>query len=254
MTGEVREMSAPENPRFLPKGAERCVWMAAGMVAYKLCDRVFDCESCPFDAVMRGQAPAAPGDALLAPVPAIGPDEFREDRRYHAAHTWAQAVGPDRLRIGLDAFAAWLVGDATSIVLPPAATLVAAGRAGAWLIDGCGPLPLRMPVDGTVIRGNPLLRTHPRLAIEAPYDAGWLIEARVADPAAALAGLLSASRMRERAARELGEFDAQARARLSRGAEEVGVTLADGGERIADLRRLLGAEQARSLIERFLAG
>jgi len=169
-------------------------------------------------------------------------------------HTWAQAVGPDRLRIGLDAFAAWLVGDATSVVLPPAASLVAAGRAGAWIIDGCGPLPLRMPINGTVIRANPLLRTHPRLAIEAPYDAGWLIEARVADPAAAIAGLMSAADMRGRAARELGEFDTAARSHLSRGAAAVGVTLADGGERIADVRRLLGAEHCRALIERFLAG
>lgn len=246
-------MSAPETPRFLPKGAERCVWMAAGMVAYKLCDRAFDCESCQFDAVMRGQAPAVP-EELSVPIAAIGPDEFREDRRYHAAHTWAQAVGPDRLRIGLDAFAAWLVGDATSIVLPPAASLIAAGGAGAWVIDGCGPLPLRMPVNATVIRANPLLRTHPRLAIEAPYDSGWLIEARVPDPAAAIAGLASAAAMRERTARELGEFDQEARTRLHRGAETVGVTLADGGERIADLRRLLGAESYRALIVRFLGG
>lgn len=245
-------MSA-ETPRFLPKGAERCVWMAAGMVAYKLCDRAFDCEACPFDHVMRGQAPAVPDEAPV-PIAASDPDEFRADRRYHAAHTWAQAVGPDRLRVGLDAFAAWLIGDATSVVLPPAASLVAAGRAGAWIVDSCGPLPLRMPVNGTVIRANPLLRTHPRLAIEAPYDAGWLIEARVADPAAAIAGLASAADMREQATRERGEFDTAARAHLSRGAETVGVTLADGGERIADLRRLLGAETYRALIERFLGG
>jgi glycine cleavage system H protein len=202
---------------------------------------------------MRGQA-AVTSEGELPPAAFIRPDEFREDRRYHAGHTWAQAVGPDRLRLGLDAFAAWLVGDAPSIVLPPAATLVAAGRAGAWIIESSGPLPLHMPVNGTVLRGNPLLRANPRLVIEAPYDAGWLIEARVTDPAAALAGLLSASSMHERAARELAEFDKEARAHSCRSAGEVGVTLADGGERIADLRRLLGAERYRSLIERFLAG
>ncbi|MFL6213965.1 MAG: hypothetical protein ACJ74J_08740 [Blastocatellia bacterium] len=26
-----------------------CVWMQAGVVGYKLCDRQFDCEHCPFD-------------------------------------------------------------------------------------------------------------------------------------------------------------------------------------------------------------
>lgn len=34
----------------------QCVWMQAGVVGYKLCDREFDCDQCPFDAALRGQA------------------------------------------------------------------------------------------------------------------------------------------------------------------------------------------------------
>lgn len=45
---------APPQPAYsgLP-----CVWMSAGLVAYKLCDRGFECESCPFDQAMRGALP-----------------------------------------------------------------------------------------------------------------------------------------------------------------------------------------------------
>ena len=40
-----------------PAGAPtRCVWMEAGVVGYKLCDREFDCDHCPFDAALRGEA------------------------------------------------------------------------------------------------------------------------------------------------------------------------------------------------------
>jgi hypothetical protein len=38
---------------LLPQGALPCVWMAAGLVAYKLCDRDLDCDGCPFDRAFR---------------------------------------------------------------------------------------------------------------------------------------------------------------------------------------------------------
>lgn len=31
-----------------------CVWMSAGLVAFKLCDREGECEGCPFDRAMQG--------------------------------------------------------------------------------------------------------------------------------------------------------------------------------------------------------
>jgi len=31
----------------------KCIWMASQIVEYKLCDKQFDCENCPFDKVIR---------------------------------------------------------------------------------------------------------------------------------------------------------------------------------------------------------
>jgi glycine cleavage system H lipoate-binding protein len=31
----------------------KCIWMAGNLVEYKLCDKSFDCENCPFDKVIR---------------------------------------------------------------------------------------------------------------------------------------------------------------------------------------------------------
>ena len=36
------------NPGLIP-----CVWMQAGVVDYKLCDRDYDCEHCPFDEALH---------------------------------------------------------------------------------------------------------------------------------------------------------------------------------------------------------
>lgn len=40
-----------------PEGVLPCVWMSAGLIAFKLCDREGECESCPFDRAMRGLGP-----------------------------------------------------------------------------------------------------------------------------------------------------------------------------------------------------
>ena len=51
--------------QILPRDAEPCIWMSAGLVSYKLCDRDFDCGNCPLDAALRGNAAAPVGMSWL---------------------------------------------------------------------------------------------------------------------------------------------------------------------------------------------
>ena len=44
-----------------------CIWMSAGLVAYKLCDREFKCEECPLDELMRKES-AIKGELPLSPL------------------------------------------------------------------------------------------------------------------------------------------------------------------------------------------
>jgi hypothetical protein len=48
-------LARSDSPGILP-----CVWMSAGLVSFKLCDREGECESCPFDRAMRGLPPLPP--------------------------------------------------------------------------------------------------------------------------------------------------------------------------------------------------
>ena len=41
------------------KVENRCIWMTAGVISFKLCPLEYDCEHCEFDKAMRGQ----PGDS-----------------------------------------------------------------------------------------------------------------------------------------------------------------------------------------------
>jgi hypothetical protein len=78
---EVGEGAAAGLPGLLP-----CVWMSAGLVAFKLCDLAGECEGCPFDRAMRGLAPLPPPRPIRRRLP--------RGRRRHPARGPALEVGP----------------------------------------------------------------------------------------------------------------------------------------------------------------
>jgi glycine cleavage system H protein len=238
--------------QLLKEGAEPCVWMSAGQVAYKLCDREFRCEECPLDACFRGQGNLAETRAAAPPLPAVE-SEFPDDRRYDTGHTWAGVMSENRIRIGLDSFAARLLRHVSGIVLPPPGGRVEHGHVGCWVTDEDVTLSLKSPVSGTVVRSNPRLRGSPALAAESPYAEGWLLEVACDDPEAAIGGLLGATEIRERSRADLDRFrDLSIRAQDGAGASAVGPTLPDGGEPAGDLRRHLGPSGYYRIVSRLL--
>jgi hypothetical protein len=65
-----------------PPGALPCVWMSAGLIAFKLCDREGECEGCPFDRAMRQPHRRMPTPACTA------------DRRQPVSPSGAPAAPP----------------------------------------------------------------------------------------------------------------------------------------------------------------
>jgi len=232
---------------LLPEGAVRCVWMAAGLVAYKICDRQLACEECPFDAALRGVASDAPSASPEA-VAGADPWAFSAGRRFHPAHTWAEWRSGERFRIGIDAFAAGLVGRPLAVVLSPPGSPVAQGHPGCWLVDESGPIPLQMPLSGTVVRGNECVQALPGLASESPYGSGWLLEVDCPDSGTEFERLHAPSEMRRRTAADRERLLAHARTAVRRARTPVGATLCDGGEPLTRLRDILGRAAYRRLV------
>jgi glycine cleavage system H protein len=225
--------------------------MAAGMVAYKLCDRGFDCENCPLDAALRGDVPPRPDQQTH------GPDgaellEFPVDRRFHPSHTWAMAVDDRTVRCGVDMFAAQLLPRVRSVVLPARSTRVHKGRVGFWVVDDGELIPLRAPVSGRVTTRNPALRGEPGLLAVSPYDDGWLLEIRCYQGLKQLDGLMGPEQIRARAGEQRRELDKQATSHGNKARDRVGATLPDGGQRLTDLREILGPDRYRRLIVKIL--
>lgn len=235
------------------EGLRPCLWMSAGLVSYKLCDRDFDCEHCPLDAALRGdtlQVLYPPGPSAGAP-PGVAAFYFPDDRLYGDGHTWVLGGAGGDVRIGLDAFATALLG--TVVRLIPAAGLegeeasVAAGAPLCTVDLGIGRLPISSPVTGRLIRWNGAVEADATILTTGPYTEGWILEMEVTE-AGSPVGLVGAEAALDRSRLDLRRFRRRAAIFLFDDAGAVGPTMADGGEILTDLRCILGAHRYLELV------
>lgn len=242
-----RRTDAPGTYRVFPDHAEPCVWMLAGFLSYRLCDRDFDCEHCPLDAAIHG-AHSTP--ALAAGAMSEGPSldwGIRDGLNYHPVYGWVSEREDRRLRWGIDGSTARLIDHVTEIIVPAVGSDVQQGKVACWVIDDGDLMPLRAPVSGKVARGNPALARDPALMIHEPYDGGWLMEMEVRGGLAGQVGLCGGTERRLRAARQMRRLHREAMGYLHLD-PGVGPTSQDGGERVLDLRKLLGRQRYHRLI------
>jgi glycine cleavage system H protein len=228
-------------------GSMPCIWMSAGLVAYKLCDREYACEGCPFDAAMRGSElrPSKVAEPLDPPFPG--------DRRYHSGHLWVRRVGRERVRVGIDAFAGRLLSAVDGVILPPPGTPVRRDAALCWVHDGTEVVPLRSPVTGRITVTHGLVRHRPTLLHEDPYGDGWLFEVRTRPRTASDGDLLDADAARDVSRDQQRELDREVRAfAVAPSIGEAGPTLQDGGVPFGDPRTILGPRRYYRTISAYL--
>lgn len=235
------------NP-VIPESVDFCVWMSAGLLDYKLCDRDFDCERCPLDAALRGASPECPvRRALTSPSLNSG---FPDDRLYSTGHTWAQDRGVDgnrTLRLGVDTFAAAIIGHCDGARWNVSDQTLQLRETICEIDLGIGFLPLGAPISGLVINGNPILQSDPSQLVTEPYGEGWILDLAV-ESTAKLQGMLRAQAAREQAELDLRIFRRRVALQLFAATNEAGPSLADGGELLTDLRKMLGGSSYLNLL------
>ena len=160
--------------RVIRQEVRPCLWMSAGLLAYRLCDRDFDCDHCPLDAALRGH-PLQPALQL----PDRRSRDFPADRDYTPGHGWLQAVEGRhgrRLRFGLDSFAAALIGHCVRVACSRSQQRLAQGDTLCQIDLGLGVLWITTPISGVQIAGNPSLQDRPNHIVSSPYTEGWIAE------------------------------------------------------------------------------
>lgn len=225
---------------------KRCRHMVSGYVSSKYCSRNFECASCSFDQLvedeMRSLEPAEPMVELISGF-ALAPRHY-----YLSGHTWARLEYGGQLRVGLDDFAARLLGPADGWMLPALGTAVCQGAPEVVLRREGRAAHLLCPVHGVVVAVNQRLGEEPRLANHSPYGSGWLMIVQPSRPRTGLRGLL---------------FGRQAEAWLEQEAERLDQLLyrdaalrpaAIGGRRLADIYGQVAGLDWDELVLGFLAG
>lgn len=156
-----------------------CRYMRMGVVPYAICPSAYQCYQCEVDQQVEdttgthGSFMAHPGP-FHDPVD-VGGYAVMPNRYYHAGHTWAEPVG-GHLRLGVDDFAASLIGKADEVVLLKEKGADVAAGEGLWrLVLGDGKsVTVRSPVSGTVVVINEDVLLDPTLVSKSPYARGWV--------------------------------------------------------------------------------
>jgi glycine cleavage system H lipoate-binding protein len=175
-----------------------CVWVTAGVLSYRPCDREFECEGCPlYLALRRGgtapeetarpEIPAESGHEGLAADAEQAADDpvaryVRElvsqcsvplDRAYSTDGLWIATEPSGELRIGLDDFTLRLLQPVDDLALPRLGVWLRRGSPCASLHRGRLAIPLRCPIAGEVVAVHPRPALTPVGAGERPGKRWW---------------------------------------------------------------------------------
>jgi glycine cleavage system H protein len=179
---------------------------------------------------------AAAAEWFLVPV----------DRAFHRGHAWLKDTADGLVTVGMDDFAAKLVGPLSRVSLPAIGTQVGQGET-AWRLvahDGRS-VDMLSPVDGTVVELNTALASAPEGAETDPYERGWLLKVRPSRLRANRMSLLSGQAAR----RWMDEAIAGLRAHVAPG---LGALAQDGGVPLSGMARAIDPEHWDRLAAGFL--
>jgi glycine cleavage system H lipoate-binding protein len=180
----------------------------------------------------------------MIPAPVVSGVLLPEGLSYHPGHTWALSIGQGRIRVGLDQFAASLLGSVQKVETPQRGRWLRQGEKG-WTATGAkGAAVMLAPAEGEIVAVNERAIENPNLVADDPYGKGWLLEIFSPDAEVSFRNLLSGSF----AQRWMEESMSELRAMF---APSQPVTALDGGTIVPKLGDDLTAEDWKEATERF---
>ena len=264
-----------QRARVVPEGETPCIWMQAGVLSCWICDLQLDCEHCPLDAALRHETRrllAPPVEAVLAAntqsasepaedagrkpgardlamrdLPALDPGAL-----YSRGHLWVRFEADGRARVGLDAFAARIVGRLRCVVLPIVGSRLQRGRPCTWLDQPGGTLTLLAPLTGQVLECNEKLARGTDFELHDSMTSAWLFVLQPHRPRIESADLLNAEAFSAMVQSDIESWHQALARALDVETVSEGATMADGGVPMPSAVDLLGAHWMHRLAARYL--
>jgi glycine cleavage system H protein len=108
---------------------------------------------------------------------------YPEELRYTAEHEWVRSTDSGTVVFGITDYAQDSLGDIVYVSLPDVGAALAAGQACGEVESTKSVSEIYAPVGGEVVARNEALDAAPELVNSDPYQGGWMVEVRPADPA-----------------------------------------------------------------------
>jgi len=236
---------------LIPQEEQTCVWMATGLISYKLCDRNYQCELCLFDQAMknetRGNGEFQESDNGGTEGSFTGDPSVRINGSvfYHPDHCWVKVESRDTVRVGIDDLLTRLISVVKIVILPQVGSSAIQGECCAHIIQEDYILPVISPLCGAVQTVNPRLKNEPELITGDPLGDGWLITIKPKNLESDLKHLLFGKKALLWYQREQRDIIARSDLILKQNPPGVGPTMQDGGIRVGRLQDMLTAMTAK---------
>ncbi|OGV73608.1 MAG: hypothetical protein A3K18_17660 [Lentisphaerae bacterium RIFOXYA12_64_32] len=146
--------------------------------------------------ISRSAKPAGESAGTAPPRPphrlplVVGGFKLAENVLYHPGHTWAISESPQLVRVGIDDFAAHLVGKPDSVKLPVPGTWIRQGQPAVTVERAGRKVMLVSPIEGTVVDVNSTLQSDPSLLVKDPYADGWVMTVQAPDATTSFRNLI----------------------------------------------------------------
>jgi glycine cleavage system H protein len=184
----------PSRSKKMDSGSvqNRCIWMTAGVISFKLCPLDYDCENCDFDEAMRSQV-VSKRTRSKAGTPAQSENLSRasgkiekslpfftfsigEEKQLYlqSSHLWMRPAEDNRWTLGIDELLAYVLPPPREIEFCGLNTKLIQNQLIGKMHTEVGTIPLIVPLSGKVIQINQRLNQSPELVQQDPYKEGWL--------------------------------------------------------------------------------
>jgi glycine cleavage system H protein len=241
---------------LIPENEVCCIWMDAGVISYKICDRGLDCEHCPLDQALRGKEKVEhearePGPVSLFLDRMAG---FNLDTRrfYHPGHTWVRVEGAGRVRVGLGPLVTTLMGSIDAVTVQHPGERVIRGASFGEITQAGHCFPLVSPLTGKVCEVNGKALSFPSTVTVDPLEEGWLMAVEPENLERDLASCRTGKAVLAWYLKGMGWLDSHVGPSLAGAVQRLGLTLYDGGEITGDLKDLIPPQQYRRMVLRLL--
>jgi len=266
-------MKSNQKPAFasqiIPNNDRRCVWMDLGIVSYKICDRNFECQSCPLDYGLRGtneenlrhraevcQRPSGNFNRKRSSSPQKRDASWQQllklkldqNCHIHPGHTWIREITPELVTIGIDDLIATILGTIDEVVLPLPGEKIVRGASCGQIIQFEHIFSIVSPLSGRVESVNSEIANFPDALVLDPLNQGWMLMVHPDNLERDLKFCRSGDTLVPWYLKEYKWLECYLAEGFQQTAVNVGITLTDGGEISRQLRNYLPNDQYRQLV------